>query len=118
MAEPFAGWNFGDILERVDEVVPPDRIAFAHGPRSQAWGELTRRSNRLARTFLAAGAAPGDKLALYMRNRPEYLESLAAGWKARLTHVNVNYRYTPEEVFYIFDNADAAIVVYGAEFRT
>ena len=44
---------------------------------------------------------------MYMRNRPEYLMALAAGWKARLTHVNVNYRYTPEEVWYIFDNADA-----------
>ena len=30
-----------------------------------------------------------------MRNRPEYLLALAAGFKARLTHVNVNYRYTP-----------------------
>jgi fatty-acyl-CoA synthase len=52
-----------------------------------------------------------------MRNRPEYCETLAAAVKARLTHVNVNYRYTPDEVFYIFDNSDATVVVYGAEFR-
>ena len=110
-------WNFGDMLEAVDEVVPPGRLAFAHGARTLAWGELARRSNNLARAFVEAGAGPGDKLALYMRNRPEYLEALAAGWKARLTHVNVNYRYTPEEVFYIFDDSDAAVVVYGAEFR-
>ena len=52
-----------------------------------------------------------------MRNRPEYSEALAACFKARLTHVNVNYRYKPEEVFYIFDNSDAQTVVYGSEFR-
>ena len=52
-----------------------------------------------------------------MRNRPEYCETLAACFKARLTHVNVNYRYKPEEVFYIFDNSDAQTVVYGSEFR-
>ena len=44
-------------------------------------------------------------------------EALAAGFKARLTHVNVNYRYTPEEVWYIFDNSDAQTVVYASEFR-
>src|SRR5690606_4660207 len=53
----------------------------------------------------------------YMRNRPEYVETLAACYKARLTHVNVNYRYKPDEVFYIFDNSDAQTVVYGSEFR-
>jgi acyl-CoA synthetase (AMP-forming)/AMP-acid ligase II len=42
---------------------------------------------------------------------------LAACFKARLVHVNVNYRYTPEEVYYIFDNSDATVVVYGKEFR-
>ena len=52
-----------------------------------------------------------------MRNRPEYLMALAAGFKARLTHVNVNYRYTPDEVWYIFDNSDAQTVVYASEFR-
>src|SRR5581483_5725215 len=34
-----------------------------------------------------------------------------------MTHVNVNYRYTPEEVWYIFDNSDAQAVVYASEFR-
>ena len=35
----------------------------------------------------------------------------------RLTHVNVNYRYKPEEVRYIVDNSDATVVVYAREFR-
>ena len=52
-----------------------------------------------------------------MRNRPEYGEALAACFKSRLTHVNVNYRYKPDEVFYIFDDSDAQTVIYGSEFR-
>ena len=40
------------------------------------------------------------------------------GFKARLVHVNVNYRYTGEELFYILDNSDAAVVVYDAEYAT
>jgi fatty-acyl-CoA synthase len=111
------GWNFGDILDAVAPAIPPDAPAFIHGDRVIRWGEADRATNSMARAFIARGAKPGDKIAFYMRNRPEYLMALAAGWKARLTHVNVNYRYTPEEVWYIFDNADAQTVVYASEFR-
>src|SRR5580658_9378452 len=110
-------WNFGDILDAIAPVLPPDAPALIHGERTVSWGELTRRSNNLARALTQHGAKPGDKIAFYMRNRPEYMETLAAAFKARLTHVNVNYRYTADEVLYIFDNSDAQTVVYGSEFR-
>ncbi len=111
------GWNFGDILDAISPVIPADAPAFLHGERTITWGEATKATNNMARGLIARGAKPGDKLAIYMRNRPEYLLALAAGFKARLTHVNVNYRYTPEEVWYIFDNSDAQAVVYASEFR-
>ena len=110
-------WNFGDIMDAIAPVLPPDAPALIHGNRTVTWSELTRRSNNLARALIERGARPGDKVAFYMRNRPEYLETLAACFKARLTHVNVNYRYTADEVLYIFDNSDAQTVVYGSEFR-
>jgi fatty-acyl-CoA synthase len=110
-------WNFGDILDGVSAVVPPDAPALIHGDRVIPWAATTARTNRLARALIARGARPGDKVAFYMHNRPEYTETLAACFKASLVHVNVNYRYTADEVFYIFDNSDAQTVVYGAEFR-
>ncbi|MFZ3006005.1 MAG: AMP-binding protein, partial [Phenylobacterium sp.] len=111
------GWNFGDILDAVGGAVPPEAPAFIHGDRLINWGEANQITNSLARAMIARGSQPGDKIAIYMRNRPEYLLAVAAGWKARLTHVNVNYRYTPQEVWYIFDNSDAQTVVYSSEFR-
>jgi acyl-CoA synthetase (AMP-forming)/AMP-acid ligase II len=110
-------WNFGDILDGVSAVIPPDAPALIHGDRVIRWGQATARSNNLAKALVKRGAVPGDKVAFYMHNRPEYTETLAACFKARLVHVNVNYRYTPEEVLYIFDNSDAQTVVYGQEFR-
>ena len=112
-----AAWNFGDILEALENILQPDSPAYIHGARVISRAEATHRSNNLAKAFLARGAVTGDKIAFYMHNRPEYCETLSAAFKARLTHVNVNYRYTPDEVFYIFDNSDAAVVVYGQEFR-
>jgi 3-oxocholest-4-en-26-oate---CoA ligase len=111
------GWNFGDILDTIEPVLPANAPAFIHGERVVSWGDATRASNNLARALIARGSAPGDKIAIYMRNRPEYMIALSAAFKARLTHVNVNYRYTPEEVWYIFDNSDAQTVVYASEFR-
>ena len=109
-------WNYGDILDGVDRIVPADRAALIHGDTVLPWGDFTRRTNNLARAMLAGGAAPGDRIAFYMRNRPEYSEGIAAGFKARLTHVNVNYRYVDHELIYLLDNSDATVVVYAAEF--
>jgi fatty-acyl-CoA synthase len=109
-------WNFGDILDGIGGVLPPDAPALIHGEDRVSWGELTARSNNLARALLARGARPDDKVAFYMRNRCEYLVALAACFKARLVHVNVNYRYLDDELHYILDNSDARFAVYGEEF--
>ena len=63
------GWNYGDILDAVDALVPPDRAALVHAERIVTWRDFVRRTNNLARTLSANGAVPGDKIAIYMRNR-------------------------------------------------
>jgi 3-oxocholest-4-en-26-oate---CoA ligase len=109
-------WNYGDILDAIDATVAPDRIALIHGDQVIRWRDFSRRTNNLARALVENGARPGDKIAFYMRNCPQYSEGIAAAFKARLTHVNVNYRYVDQELIYLLDNADAAVVVYGTEF--
>jgi len=109
-------WNFGDVFERLDQVMAPDAPALHHAERMVAWADLARRTNNLARAFVARGARADDKVAFYMRNCPEYLETLVACFKARLVHVNVNFRYQPDELAYILDNSDARFVVFDPEF--
>ncbi|MEJ1969301.1 MAG: acyl-CoA synthetase [Rhizomicrobium sp.] len=110
-------FNFGDIVEAVAAIVPPDSPAFVHGDRVIDWGTATRRMNNIARNLHARGVKPGDKVAFYLRNGLEYGELTGACFLGRLTHVNVNYRYKPEEVRYIVDNSDASVVCYAREFR-
>jgi len=109
--------NFGDIVDAVSETVAPTAPAFVHGERKVTWGEAAKRMNNIARNLHAKGARPGDKVAFYMRNGIEYGETTGACFLGRLTHVNVNYRYKPEEVRYIVDNSDATVIVYAREFR-
>lgn len=109
-------WNYGDIIDAIVPVLPEDAPALIHGDRIISWSEFDRRTNSLARALLNTGATTDSKVAFYMRNRPAYMETVVACFRARLVHVNVNYRYQPDELFYIFDNSDAEIVVFDSEF--
>src|SRR5260221_5276989 len=109
--------NFGDIVDAVSEIVDPEAPAFVHGERTIGWGEATRRMNNIARALNARGLRPGDRVAFYLRNGIEYGELTGACFLGRLCHVNINYRYKPDEVRYILDNSDAAAVVYAHEYR-
>jgi fatty-acyl-CoA synthase len=109
-------WNYGDIIDAVAKVVPSSAPALVHGDKTTSWLEFHGRTNALARGLTQAGHAPDDKLAILIRNRPEYMEATIAAFKGRFVHVNVNYRYKAEELHYIFDNSDARVVVYGSEF--
>jgi fatty-acyl-CoA synthase len=110
-------WNFGDILDTIIPELPPGHPALAHGDRVLSWEEVNRRSNNLGRALQTAGLAPGAKVGFYLRNSPAFMETLAACFRARLVHANVNYRYREDELHYILDNADAEAVFYDAEFR-
>ncbi|MDP5058886.1 MAG: acyl-CoA synthetase [Pseudomonadales bacterium] len=109
-------WNYGDMFEAIAAAMPQDRPALIHDGHVITWKQMDQRANSLGRRFLQAGARPGDKVAFYMRNHSAYMETLAACFKARLTHVNVNFRYVEDELWYIIDNSDARVVVFAAEF--
>ncbi len=110
------GLSFGRVFAHIIDAVDPAAPALIHGDHVTSWADFDRRTAALAAATHAAGAVPGDRIAHLMRNSPAYLETTIAGFKARLVHVNVNYRYTGEELFYILDNSDAAVLVYDAEF--
>ncbi|HUY22195.1 MAG TPA: acyl-CoA synthetase [Acidimicrobiales bacterium] len=108
-------WNFADVWETVADTVP-DAPAFIHGERRLTWGETEGRANGVARALLESGVAHQDKVAHYLYNGPEYLESTFGILKAGLVPVNTNYRYTDDELVYLWDNADAVAVIFHGAF--
>ena len=111
-----SGLNFGDLLEAVAARIP-DAPAIVHGDDVLDWWTFDAQANRLARHLLAAGLTTGSRVAFYLRNGPAYPLLLAACFKARLVHVNVNYRYVGAELRYLIENSDAEAVVFDAEFE-
>lgn len=110
------GWNLADMFDAVAAVVPPARAAIVHDGGVLRWGELDARSNRLARALLAAGHTTGERVAFLSRNHPGYLEGFIACLKARLIPVNINYRYTVEEIAGVLEDAGCTAILYHAEF--
>ena len=118
---PSPSWNFADSWEAIARAIPdaPAQYSFSHRDGSElhfAWGEFDRRANGVARALIESGATHQDKVAQYMYNCPQYLESIFATFKAGLAPVNTNYRYTPDELVYIWDNADVVAVVFHGSF--
>lgn len=110
-----AGWNYADVWEEIADCLP-DEVAAMHGPVVLTWRELDERADGVAGALLDAGLRRQDKVAQYMRNRPEYIESMFAAFKAALVPVNTNFRYGDDELSYLWDDSDTAAVVFDAEF--
>ncbi|HRB04963.1 MAG TPA: AMP-binding protein, partial [Ilumatobacteraceae bacterium] len=109
------GWNFADVYEAVAAAVP-DRPCQVQGERTITWGQFDARADALAADLLAAGLTQQSKVAAYLFNCPEYLETYIAAFKGGFAPVNTNYRYGHDEIVYLFDNADAEAVVFHAAF--
>jgi long-chain acyl-CoA synthetase len=86
----------------------PERPAIFYGTEPWAThGQWAQRSAGLARRMVAAGLVPGDRVVLFMRNQPRYLEILWAAWWAGLVVVPVNAKLHPREAEWIVANAGA-----------
>ena len=108
-------WNFADAYEAVT-AAHPDAPCQRQGNRSYTWADFDRRADAVAADLLDAGLGHQAKVAAYLTNCPEYLETYLAAFKAGLVPVNTNFRYGAEEIHYLFDNADAEAVVFHAAF--
>ncbi len=95
----------------------PGEPALADGDRVHAsWSEFaTRMAGAATGLRDHFGLSPGDRVAIVMRNRPEYLEALYATWHAGFAAVPVNARLHRAEIAYILEHSESAVAVTDAE---
>jgi len=108
-----------------------DREAIVTPERRLSWRLFDERATGVAASLCARGVsytgltviAPDASVAERMRspqphfgilsgNCPEYLEAMVGIFRARAVPVNMNYRYTPDELAYVVKNAGLCGVVY------
>lgn len=108
-------WNYADIYEAVARTIP-DTAGQVQGDRTVSWQDFDRRADSVAANLLDAGLRHQSKVAVYMRNGPEFLEAYAGCLKAGLVPLNVNFRYGPDELVHVFDNGDVEAVIFHTRY--
>lgn len=95
----------------------PEEPAIAEGERIHAdWATFAART-----AAVAAGLrdefdlAPGDRVAILMNNRPEYLEALFGIWHGGLVAVPINARLHREEIAFILNDSGSTAVLTDAD---
>jgi acyl-CoA synthetase (AMP-forming)/AMP-acid ligase II len=104
-------WNLGDLFEAVVDAVP-EREAVVSDAARLTYAALDDRADRLAHVLAGHGVGPGDHVGLVLRNGHEYLEAMLAAFKLRAVPINMNTRYTTDELAYLFADATPTVVLH------
>ena len=108
--------NLAHLLQRTARH-HPGLPAVARGDSSlHDFSSLALRVGRLARGLREGlGLKQDDRVALVMKNCPQYLEVLLACWHAGLAAVPVNAKLHPRELEFIFGDTAAAACFVTAD---
>lgn len=105
-----------------------DDIVAAHGDREAlvsvhqdvrlTYSQLAERVNELARAFIAAGFAKGDRVGIWSPNNVEWALVQYATAKAGLILVNINPAYRARELAYVLEQSGCKGLVMQNRFKT
>src|SRR5712691_1322890 len=77
-----------------------DREAFMFDDRRWTYAAFNAEANRVAKGLMAMGVAPGEHVALWMTNRPEWLFLMFGIARIGACIVPLNTRYRTDDVIY------------------
>ncbi len=108
-------FQLADLFDAVVDTVP-DAEALVCGSMGEAssrrsYAELDERVSRAANALTELGVGAGHHVGIHLFNGPEWIELMLGLYRLGATPVNVNYRYTAEELAYLFADAEVGVVV-------
>ncbi|MGY1708950.1 AMP-binding protein [Geodermatophilus sp. SYSU D00758] len=105
--------EFGDALEmfRAGLARDPDGDALRYFDGRISRRELDEMSDALAAGLRADGFSPGDRLAVYLQNVPQFVIAMVATWKAGGIMVSINPMSRKRELSYLLADSGATVLV-------
>jgi len=93
----------------------PDRVAVVSvDGRRVTYAQLVANGDRLGSALLGLGMVPGDRVAAWMEDSPEYVQLYVACAFAGLVVVPINSRLTSYEAAIILKDAEPRLLVHSA----
>ena len=90
-------------------------LVMARSGRSLSYRQLDEDSARLARLLRARGLHPGDHLAIFSENRPEFFVAMWAALRSGLYYTPINWHLNAEEAAYIAHDCEARAILVSAD---
>lgn len=85
------------------------------GMHTLTFGAIDERANRMARALAARGITRGDRLAVHLANRIEFVDLFLACVRAGVIFVPVNVLYREREIAHILADAAPRLSITSAE---
>ena len=98
--------SYGEQLARTTRKTPDARALKFEG-KERTFRELDERVTRLANALAERGVSYGDRVATFMMNRLEVVETYMASCRLGAICVPINFRLVPDEVSYIASDSGA-----------
>lgn len=96
------------------ELIEPNPMT--HYRREITWRVFDEKANRFANLLISRGIKKGDKVAILLMNCLEWLPIYFGIMKTGALAVPLNFRYSPDEIRYCVEKAEADVLVFGPEF--
>jgi long-chain acyl-CoA synthetase len=105
--------EFDDALSmfRAGVAKDPSAVAMRYFDGVLTRQELDDLSDGLASGLLANGFSPGDRLAVYLQNVPQFVIAMVAAWKAGGVMVSINPMSRTRELSYLLKDSGATVLV-------
>ncbi len=95
----------------------PDKPALIYGDRIICYAELERGADTAAKWLRSMGVSTGDRIAVLLRNCPEFVDLYLACSQIGVIFVPLNHRSTGQELAYLLKDSAAAVLVTDWEFQ-
>jgi fatty-acyl-CoA synthase len=108
-------WNIGKIASK-RAVLTPHKEAIIYEDIPITYKDLNEETNRISNFFQSIGLKKGDRIAVDLRNCPEFLACFFAAAKLGLIFAPLNFRLVSRELEYQLINSGCRLLVFHDEF--
>lgn len=85
--------------------------ALVFGAEDYSFADIDRQVDEVARGLMSLGVEKGDRVALWITNRPEFVFALYAAFKIGAVAVPLNTRYRENDVAYALQFAECKVLI-------
>jgi len=89
----------------------PDDVLLQYFDHGLTTAEVDRATDALAAALVADGFRPGDRLAVYLQNVPQFVLAMVATWKAGGIMVSINPMNKARELEFLLSDSGATVLV-------